>query len=233
MGKELSARIQTSILNAAEKKALVWLAERQPRWVTSDLLTYVGVLGAVVCAVGCVLSNINVNYLWISSLGLVINWYGDSLDGTLARVRHTQRPLYGFFIDHTLDAITICIMCIGFGLSPAFRLDVTLLVLAGYLVLSIYTYICTILKDEFRLTYSSFGPTEFRLVVIILNTIYMYVPDSSNRYMVWGCDFGVFDFIGLAIAAFLFIIHLCQFAKDRKTLSMRDPLKPYHPEDKE
>ena len=233
MGKELSARIQTSILNAAEKKALVWLAERQPRWVTSDLLTYVGVLGAVVCAVGCVLSNINVNYLWISSLGLVINWYGDSLDGTLARVRHTQRPLYGFFIDHTLDAITICIMCIGFGLSPAFRLDVTLLVLAGYLVLSIYTYICTILKDEFRLTYSSFGPTEFRLVVIILNTIYMYVPGSSNRYMVWGCDFGVFDLIGLAIAAFLFIIHLCQFAKDRKTLSMRDPLKPYHPEDKE
>lgn len=233
MGKELSARIQTSILNAAEKKALVWLAERQPRWVTSDLLTYLGVLGAVVCAVGCILSNINVNYLWISSLGLVINWYGDSLDGTLARVRHTQRPLYGFFIDHTLDAITICIMCIGFGLSPAFRLDVTLLVLAGYLVLSIYTYICTILKDEFRLTYSSFGPTEFRLVVIILNTIYMYVPGSSNRYMVWGCDFGVFDFIGLAIAAFLFIIHLCQFAKDRKTLSMRDPLKPYHPEAKE
>ena len=121
MGKELSARIQTSILNAAEKKALVWLAERQPRWVTSDLLTYLGVLGAVVCAVGCILSNINVNYLWISSLGLVINWYGDSLDGTLARVRHTQRPLYGFFIDHTLDAITICIMCVGFGLSPAFH----------------------------------------------------------------------------------------------------------------
>ena len=152
MGKEMSSRIQTSILNAAEKKVLVWLAERQPRWVTSDFLTYVGVLGAVVCALGCVLSNINVNYLWISSLGLVINWYGDSLDGTLARVRHIQRPIYGFFIDHTLDAITICIMCIGFGLSPAFRLDVTLLVLAGYLVLSIYTYICTILKDEFRLT---------------------------------------------------------------------------------
>lgn len=233
MGKELSARIQTSILNAAEKKVLVWLAERQPRWVTSDFLTYLGVLGAVVCAAGCILSNINVNYLWISSLGLVINWYGDSLDGTLARVRHTQRPLYGFFIDHTLDAITICIMCVGFGLSPAFRLDVTLLVLAGYLVLSIYTYICTILKDEFRLTYSSFGPTEFRLVVIILNTVYMYVPGSSTRYVVLGCDFGVFDFIGLAIAAFLFIIHLCQFAKDRKVLSLRDPLKPYHPENKE
>ena len=94
-------------------------------------------------------------------LGLVINWYGDSLDGTLARVRNTQRPIYGFFIDHSLDAITICIMCIGAGLSPMFKLDVALVVLAGYLVLSIYTYVCTILKDEFRLTYSSFGPTEF------------------------------------------------------------------------
>ena len=209
MGKEMSSRIQTSILNAAEKKVLVWLAERQPRWVTSDFLTYVGVLGAVVCALGCVLSNINVNYLWISSLGLVINWYGDSLDGTLARVRHIQRPIYGFFIDQTLDAITICIMGVGFGLSPAFRLDVTLLVLAGYLVLSIYTYICTILKDEFRLTYSSFGPTEFRLVVIILNTIYIYTPDVDTRYLVLGCDFGVFDFIGLANRLFIFVVHFC------------------------
>ena len=66
----MSSRIQTSILNAAEKKVLVWLAERQPRWVTSDFLTYLGVLGAVICAVGCVLSNINIHYLWISSLGL-------------------------------------------------------------------------------------------------------------------------------------------------------------------
>ena len=140
MGKETSERIQTSVLNAAEKKVLVWLAQRQPAWVTSDFLTYTGVVGALVCAVGFVLAHIDKNYLWISSLGLVINWYGDSLDGTLARVRNAQRPVYGFFIDHTLDAVTICIMCIGAGLSPMFRLDVAMLVLVGYLVLSIYTY---------------------------------------------------------------------------------------------
>ena len=229
MGKELSARIQTSILNAAEKKALVWLAERQPRWVTSDLLTYLGVLGAVVCAVGCILSNINVNYLWISSLGLVINWYGDSLDGTLARVRHTQRPLYGFFIDHTLDAITICIMCIGAGLSPMFKLDVALVVLAGYLVLSIYTYVCTILKDEFRLTYSSFGPTEFRLVIIIINTLYMYTSWRDIQFSIDWYTFGVYDIGGMAIGVFLFSAWLMQFIKDRRVLSKRDPLKPYNP----
>ena len=142
MGKETSTRIQTSILNEAEKKALIWLAQRQSKWITSDFLTYMGVLGAVVCALGFILANVNVHYLWLSSLGLVINWYGDSLDGTLARVRNTQRPIYGFFIDHSLDAITICIMCIGAGLSPMFKLDVALVVLAGYLVLSIYTYVC-------------------------------------------------------------------------------------------
>ena len=135
----------------------------------------------MVCALGFILANVNVYYLWLSSLGLVINWYGDSLDGTLARVRNTQRPIYGFFIDHSLDAITICIMCIGAGLSPMFKLDVALVVLAGYLVLSIYTYVCTILKDEFRLTYSSFGPTEFRLVIIIINT-FVYVHVVARPY---------------------------------------------------
>ena len=78
MGKETSTRIQTSILNEAEKKALIWLAQRQPKWITSDFLTYMGVLGAVVCALGFILANVNVHYLWLSSLGLVINWYGDS-----------------------------------------------------------------------------------------------------------------------------------------------------------
>ena len=73
MGKETSTRIQTSILNEAEKKALVWLAQRQPKWITSDFLTYTGVIGAVVCALGFILANVNVYYLWLSSLGLVIN----------------------------------------------------------------------------------------------------------------------------------------------------------------
>ena len=236
MEKETSTRIQTSILNALEKKALVWLAGKQPRWMTSDVLTYIGVLGAVVCAVGFALANLDIRYLWLSSLGLVINWYGDSLDGTLARVRNTQRPVYGFFIDHTLDAITISIMCIGAGLSPIFRLDVALLVLAGYLVLSIYTYVCTILKGEFRLTYGSLGPTEFRLIVIIINTVVMYTPwvgiRMSCECLGTNVEYGVFDIAGVAIAVILFVMQFSQFLKDRRILSAQDPLKPYNPQDK-
>lgn len=225
MGKETSERIQTSILNAAEKKVLVWLAKRMPNWVTSDMLTYLGVAGAVICALGFILANINIYYLWISSLGLVINWFGDSLDGTLARVRNTQRPVYGFFIDHTLDAVTICIMCIGAGLSPMLRLSVAMLVLAGYLALSIYTYIGAILKGEFRLTYSSFGPTEFRIVVILINTLYMYSSWADNSYKLAGYGFGVFDVLALAIAVFLFVAYFVQFMKDRRILAEKDPLK--------
>ena len=225
MGKETSQRIQTSLLNAAEKKVLVWMAERLPGWVTSDMLTFLGVGGAVVCAVGFVLANFDVMWLWLSSLGLVINWFGDSLDGTLARVRNTQRPVYGFFIDHTLDAVTQCIMFVGAGLSPMFRLDVALLVLAGYLCLSVYTYIGAILKGEFRLTYSSFGPTEFRLIVILLNTLYMYTSWADSQFMLQGCEFGVFDAICFVVALILFAMYLVQFAKDKKVLAKQDPLK--------
>ncbi len=226
MGKETANRIQTSILNAAEKKLLVWLANRQPRWMTSDMLTFIGVLGSMICALGFVLSNYSLQYLWLSSLGLVINWYGDSLDGTLARVRQTPRPIYGFFLDHTLDALTLSFMCIGAGLSPIFRLDVALLVLAGYLILSVYTYIGTILKNEFNLTYGSFGPTEFRLIIILINTLVIYLPWQKYVFDFWGMSLGIFDIVGLVIALILFVMYLVQFEKDRRIFAIQDPLKP-------
>ena len=116
MGNENAERIQTSLLNAAEKRLLVWMANRMPAWVTSDMLTYIGVAGAVIYAAFCWMAQCNVNYFWLAALGLAINWFGDSLDGSLARVRDTQRPKYGFFIDHSLDALTTCLICMGLGL---------------------------------------------------------------------------------------------------------------------
>lgn len=230
MGKESSERIQTSILNRLEKKVLIKLATIQPRWVTSDMLTYLGVVGAIICAIGFTLAHINIRYLWLSSLGLVINWYGDSLDGTIARVRQTQRPVYGFFIDHSLDAVTIIIMCIGAGLSPIFRLDIALLVLAGYLALSIYTYVCTILEGKFRLTYGALGPTEFRLAIILLNTICMYTPWIHIQFQCFNQHFGVYDLGAICIGIFIYTAYIVQFIKDRRILAEQDPLKPYHPE---
>ena len=170
-----AVRIQTSVLNAAEKKVLVWLAQRQPRWMTSDILTYIGTFGAIVIAAGYVLSAWNPAFLWISSMGFVINWYGDSLDGTLARVRNLQRPVYGYYLDHTIDAINEVIIFVGVGLSGLIHLEIALLALVMYLLMTINVSINAHLKKEFRLTYAKMGPTELRIIMIIINTLFALV----------------------------------------------------------
>lgn len=225
MGKETSARIQTSILSKGEKKLLVWLAQRMPGWITSDILTYIGVFGAVMYMIGGWLSTLDIRLLWIASLGLVVHWYGDSMDGTLARVRNTQRPVYGFFLDHTLDAVTTCMILIGAGLSPMLRMDVALFILAAYLCLSIYTYVCTIVKGEFRLTYGYMGPTECRLLLFALNTAFIYSPSLGRHFLVMGERVGVLDITGIVIGAAMFAAYITQLIKDGQAFSILDPLK--------
>lgn len=230
MKKEQSQRIQTSVLNGIEKKVLVWLAERQPRWMTSDILTVVGVIGSIIVAAGYVLSNYNIAWLWFASAGFLINWYGDSLDGTLARVRGTQRPVYGFYLDHNVDGVTMAIMCIGAGLSDMLNLYVAMAVLVVYLLLSISVYINAHLKGEFKLTYAGMGPTEFRLIMIIVNTLFIYVAPLREYVMdftVLGNEvtFGSFDFIGVAILLILIIIHITNFIKDARGYAVADPLR--------
>lgn len=229
MTTEKATRIQTSLLNGIEKRVLVWLAERQPRWVTSDTLTYVGIFGALLCGAGFALSSIDINFLWLSSLGLIVNWYGDSLDGTLARVRECQRPKYGFFIDHSVDAITITLMCVGAGLSPLLRLDVALGVLAAYLILSVYTYVYTIVTNKMRLTYGVMGPTEFRLVVIITNTLFIYTPWHKLSYTIGSATFSLFDLIAIGVIGVIMLLWTIQWLSDRKQLSKLDPPKKYNP----
>lgn len=227
-----SARIQTSVFNSLEKKALVWMAERMPRWVNSDMLTGVGIVGAVIVAVGYFLSAINLNWLWLASFGFVVNWFGDSLDGTLARVRNTQRPLYGFYLDHNIDGINEALMIIGAGLSPLFDLRIALLALAAYLLLSMYVYINAHLKNEFRLTYAGLGPTEFRIIVIIVNTVYLYTPGLrawSGSVSILGrpFNFGVFDIVGLVIVAILVIVYIVSFIGSAREFARLDPPKKF------
>ncbi|MBR4740470.1 MAG: CDP-alcohol phosphatidyltransferase family protein, partial [Bacteroidales bacterium] len=169
-------RIQTSILNPYEKKILVYLAQRMPAWVTSDHLTFVGFLGALIMATGYSLSNLNLHWLWLSCFGLFVNWFGDSLDGSLARVRNTQRKTYGFFIDHNVDVINETIMFIGVGVSPLVNMSFAMFALIAYLMLSVYVYIDCHLKGEMRLTYGGLGPTEFRLGLFITNICFIYIP---------------------------------------------------------
>ncbi len=223
-----AVRIQTSILNAAEKKILVWLAERQPKWMTSDILTYIGVFGAVVIAVGYILSSRNIGWLWLSSFGFVINWYGDSLDGTLARVRNRQRPVYGYYLDHTVDAINEFVMVLGIGLSGLMHLDLALMILAFYFMLTINVSINAHLKKEFRLTYAKLGPTEFRIIMVIVNTLFVLIPDLSgfsHEITVFGYEmtFRAMDYAAVSILAVLAVIYLITIVKDAKEYAVMDP----------
>lgn len=224
-----AVRIQTSFLNALEKKVLVWLAERQPRWMTSDILTYIGTFGAVVIAAGYILSAWNINFLWLSSLGFVINWYGDSLDGTLARVRKTQRPVYGYYIDHTVDCINEFIMFIGIGLSGLMHFSLAMVILAVYFMLTINVSINAHLKKEFRLTYAKLGPTEFRILAIIANTVLALVRPISEfalTFFIFGREFTLasLDIVGIVVLLVLAVIYLTTIVRDGRGYAEMDPM---------
>ena len=225
-----AVRIQTSILNAAEKKVLVWLAERQPGWMTSDILTCIGTLGALVIAVGYILSSCNMNWLWLSSLGFVINWYGDSLDGTLARVRNRQRPIYGYYLDHTVDAANELIIVLGIGLSGMVHMTLALLILVLYLMLTVNVSINAHLKKEFRLTYAKMGPTELRIIMIMVNTVLVLIPSIgafSHTFLLFGYEvnFRTMDYVATFIFMVLLLIYLTEIVKDVKEYARLDPPK--------
>ena len=217
MERKQSNRIQTSILNSAEKKALVWLAGKQPKWMTSDILTFIGTFGAIVIAAGYYLSNFDLRFLWLSSLGFVINWYGDSLDGTLARVRKQQRPIYGYYLDHTMDAVNELIMFTGAGLSPFFDLKLALVAFVFYLMLTLNVSINAHLKSEFRLTYAKMGPTEFRIIIIILNTLLFSTWDFIRGTRVT-------EFITWGIIAILALMYIVSVIVDARGYAKQDPL---------
>ncbi len=225
---ENSKRVQTSFLNAAEKKALVWMAKRLPRWTDSDQLTFIGFLGAVVIALGFILANYNVNFLWLSILGFVVNWYGDSLDGTLARVRDEQRPVYGFYIDHTMDAINETLMFMGAGLSPFMRFDLSCVLLVVYLMLTLNVAMNAHLKGEFRLTYAKLGPTEFRLICIIACLLLIGVKplrefSTALPSTVGMLELRILDVIGLVILLALVVIYFVTIAQDARYYAKIDP----------
>ena len=230
--RKQAKRIQTSILNPYEKKVLVYLAERMPAWVTSDMLTFVGFVGALIVAAGYALSNLNLNWLWLASFGFVVNWFGDSLDGSLARVRGTQRKVYGFFIDHNVDVINETIMFMGVGLSPLVNMTFMMGVLVAYLMLSVYVYIDCYLKGEHRLTYGGLGPTEFRILAILVNTLFICFPSLAQikHHIVLfhnEFEFGILDGIAVVVAAILFTFYIISLVKDIRYYRRIDPPKPF------
>ena len=229
MADKKAVRIQNSILNGAEKKALAWLAKRQPKWVVSDMLTLVGIIGALMIGAGFVLCSKNINWLWLSIAGFVVNWYGDSLDGTLARVRNTQRPLYGYYLDHTVDCFNEAFMFLGLGLSYLMRLDIALMILIVYLFLTVNVSVNAHLKSEFKLTYGKLGPTEFRVIACLLIMCVIFFPcirefHTSMHFLGREVALTALDIAGLVILAVLVLIYLVTVIQDARGYAKADPM---------
>ena len=159
-------RVQQNLLAAAERRLLNWLCARMPAWVTPDRLTAAGVAGAAAVFAGYAASASHSGWLWLAIAGYVLHWFGDSMDGSLARFRRIERPSFVYFIDHSCDGLATLLILAGMGLSPFVRFDVALLCLAGYLLLSIHAFLSARVLGELKLSHIGAGPTEARLILI-------------------------------------------------------------------
>jgi phosphatidylglycerophosphate synthase len=162
-------RKQLSFLAAAEKKTLIWLAHRMPEWVNSDHLTLLGFLAMTAAGLFYWAASVDPRALLAVIAALAVNWFGDSLDGTLARVRKRLRPRYGFYVDHITDAIGTSFLLGGMALSTYMSPLIALTLLIAYLLLSIEVYLTTYTIGAFHLSFWSFGPTELRLLLCVGN----------------------------------------------------------------
>ncbi len=198
-------RIQGNILARAERRLLTWICARLPDWVTPDQLTFLAMGSAFAIFGAYILSNWDPAWLWLAIVGYVVHWFGDSTDGSLARYRKIERPRYGYFLDHSCDGLATLLVLAGIGLSPFADLEVALVALAGYLLLSINAFLSVRVLDEMKLSYSVFGPTEVRLLLIGFTlAALMFGPSGPVVLGMTGYDLFV-GFCGLVlIALFVF-----------------------------
>jgi phosphatidylglycerophosphate synthase len=207
----------TFLLAESERRLLRAIAARLPAAVRSDHLTALGVLAATGVGAAYALSTVSVAWLWAASALLVLNWLGDSLDGTLARVRRHERPRYGYYLDHLVDAYSTAAIGLGIGLSPFVDLGIALGAVVLYLVLSINVYLESTVFGAFRLGYGRIGPTEVRLILIAANTVLVLSGGDPGLAAVAN--------VGLAVltAGMLALVGV-RFARNLRTLARLEPL---------
>lgn len=211
-------RIQQNLLSRSERQLLNWLCARLPRWVTPDMLTLLALVAAAAIFVSYAMSNASRGWLWLAVAGYFVHWFGDSLDGSLARFRHIERPRYGYFIDHSCDGLAILLILGGIGASPYVRVDVALFALTAYLLLAVNTFLIAKVIGDFPLSHLGAGPTELRLVLVGLTVTMFLVGPSTDALP----GFGGFDLFVGSVAAILLAIFLAQTWRTGRMLSAYD-----------
>ena len=171
-----ASRIQNSLAATAEKRTLIWLANHTPSWINSDHLTILGFVSHCAAGLCYALARRHPDVLLVGIVCLALNWLGDSLDGTLARVRNRQRPRYGFYLDHISDTIAAFFLMAGLALSGYLHPAIALGMLIAFLMLSIEAYLATYTLGQFQLSYWKFGPTEIRILLAYGNVALLRHP---------------------------------------------------------
>ncbi len=213
-------RINRSLTADAEKRLLTWMAERAPRWVTSDRLTALGFIAQIGAGVCYALSRYNESGLFGVIVCVILNWFGDSMDGTLARVRNQQRPRYGFYVDHMVDILGATALMCGLGLSGFVHWLVAIAMLVAFLLLSAESYLATYTLSCFQMSQGIFGPTEIRILLIMGSLALLRSPYAT----VMGHRMLLFDVGGVIAATAMFAMAIAVAARHTAQLYREEPL---------
>lgn len=212
--------INTGITAKVEEKLKEIICPRIPRWMGPDHLTIIGIIGMIIVSVGFPLGFVNRYYLALVPFGLIINWFGDSFDGSIARYRKRTRPNYGYYIDKIVDAVVLIMLAIGMGLSGFIRMEVSLLLGCMYLALMLNVDLLTHVKGISKSSFGWFGPTEIRIIGIIVSVVMFFL--STNYYEISGYLITQYDIVVLVLSILMFLILLIDIFKNGIELHRED-----------
>ena len=213
-------RVNLSLTAPLEKRILCWMAERTPRWVSSDQLTLLGLGAQIAAGVSYAAARYHRSALVAAVACIALNWLGDSLDGTLARVRCQQRPRYGFYVDHMVDLFGAIALMTGLGCSGFLHWPAAVAMLVAFLLLASESYLATHTLSCFQLSQGLFGPTEIRILLITGNFALLHNPYA----IVFGHRFLLFDLGGSIAAAAMFAMAVAVTVRHTAQLYRQEPL---------
>jgi len=213
-------RVNQSLTARAEKRALQWMAERAPGWLSSDQLTVLGLAAQIVAGICYALSRYDRRALLLVIVCMALNWLGDSLDGTLARVRMKQRPRYGFYVDHMVDIFGAAALMCGLACSGLVHWQTAMAMLIAFLLLSGESYLATYTLSRFEMSQGFFGPTEIRILLIIGNLALLRSPYAT----IFGHRLLLFDLGGTIAAASMLTMAVAVAVRHTTQLYRQEPL---------
>jgi archaetidylinositol phosphate synthase len=216
-----ATRVQQALTASAERKVLLWLAQRTPAWVTPDYLTALGFVAQFLAGASYVLAHWSKLGLALAAFFVAVNWFGDSLDGTLARYRGRLRPRYGFYVDHMADTFGAAFLMAGLAASRYLHWQIAAGMLAAFLVLSVETYLAAYTLADFRLSHGLFGPTEIRILLVAGTLTLLFHPNAhllGHEFLLFdvGGSVAIIGMVGMAIRAT--IQHTIQLYREERLL---------------